>query len=196
VSSKTLESLIKQLDSPAKIFVRKVHDKIVSGVHFTNKEVGLAGRGIDTMPARETAAAFRVTQTVLKHWTEDGCPRNPDNTYSLANVIEWVWRKREAEIIGDGGIDNLKDQKTRKEIEKLECVIAKYKEENISRTEVETMAAARASSLSTFLEKSGMKNLNYFANKSREELETIWIEFIRQAMEAYTDGGVVDGSSD
>lgn len=188
--SSYLRSLFTQLSPLAKQALLKIQDKIALKERITNGDVGLLGYNASMFPKNETAKAFGITQGTLDAWVNQGAPRNPDFTFNLPILYNWTKNRKG---LGSGSDspdgeeeESLKDQKTKKEIEKLEIVIAKLKDESVSREEMEAINAARASSLSTFLEKSGLKNLSVFANKTREELEPLWLDFVRRAMEAYS----------
>lgn len=79
---------------------------------------------------KDIAEAFHVTNRTVRNWVKSGCPINPDRSYSLFNVHEWLLERERAKltVIAAGG--TLEEQKLIKEIEVLEGRIEKQKIEN------------------------------------------------------------------
>lgn len=79
---------------------------------------------------KDIAEAFHVTNRTVRNWVKSGCPINPDRSYSLFNVHEWLLDRERAKltVIAEGG--TLEQQKLIKEIEVLEGRIEKQKIEN------------------------------------------------------------------
>lgn len=79
---------------------------------------------------KDIAEAFHVTDRTVRNWVKNGCPMNPDRSYSLFNVHEWIIEREKKKLAAfvEGG--SLEEQKLQKEIEVLEQRIEKQKFEN------------------------------------------------------------------
>jgi len=44
---------------------------------------------------KERSEALGTTPRTIRNWSDKGCPRNSDSTYSLPAVFEWVIAERE-----------------------------------------------------------------------------------------------------
>lgn len=79
---------------------------------------------------KDIAEAFHVTDRTVRNWVKYGCPMNPDRSYSLFNVHEWIIEREKKKLAAfvEGG--SLEEQKLQKEIEVLEQRIEKQKIEN------------------------------------------------------------------
>jgi phage terminase Nu1 subunit (DNA packaging protein) len=79
---------------------------------------------------KDIAEAFHITGRQVRNWVKGGCPINPDRSYSLFNVHEWLMdrQKKQLEAMLDTG--SLGSQKMAKEIELLTAKIEKQNIEN------------------------------------------------------------------
>lgn len=79
---------------------------------------------------KDIAEAFHVTNRTVRNWVKSGCPINPDRSYSLFNVHEWLLERERAKLTVIAAGVTLEEQKLIKEIEVLEGRIEKQKIEN------------------------------------------------------------------
>jgi hypothetical protein len=129
---------------------------------------------------------FDISQIGLLRWVDHGCPRNPNKTYSLADIYKWRVSKIEERTDKPTG---LKDEKTKQEIDLLKARIEKERQTNIPRSLHETIMTSRAGSLRTFLEKTAMANAVHLAGKTVDEVRAQLYRLLQAAMEAYAGKG-------
>jgi hypothetical protein len=124
-----------------------------------------------------------VTRMGLHNWVvAEGCPRNPDKSYSLPAVVKW----REAQLTERANAPTgLKEEKLKKEIEFLQARIDEKNETVIDRALHETILVARAGSLRSFFEKTFMSNAVHLAGRSVDEVRTVLYDLLTHAMDAY-----------
>ena len=65
---------------------------------------------------KDIAEAFHVTNRTVRNWVKSGCPINPDRSYSLFNVHEWLLERERAKltVIAEGG--TLEEQKLKRKL--------------------------------------------------------------------------------
>lgn len=64
---------------------------------------------------RQLASRKRVGPSSISSWVAAGCPRNPDGTFSLADVDAWLRERADKR----GAAASLRDQKIEHEIQRL-----------------------------------------------------------------------------
>lgn len=79
---------------------------------------------------KDIAEAFHITDRQVRNWVKAGCPINPDRSYSLFNVHEWLMDRQKKQFESALNGATLNDQKTAKEIILLEGKIEKQAIEN------------------------------------------------------------------
>lgn len=134
--------------------------------------------------------AFNISKMGLNRWCDEGCPRNNDGTYSIADIYKW--RKEKADAKAEDP-NKIKENKLLKETELLEARITKMKDQYIERSLYETIEVSRASSLRIFLEKTFMANAVHLAGKTVDEVRTILYRLAQAAMDAYS-GNTISGN--
>jgi hypothetical protein len=137
---------------------------------------------LSSCPLAFVCEAFNISRQAVHQWVDSGCPRNPDNSFSLTDVIAWRFKK-EADKSDQPG--TLKEEKLKKEIEFLQTRIDEKNNTTIDRSLHETIMVSRAGSLRTHLEKTTMSNAVHLAGKTVDEVRTILYKLIQAAMEAY-----------
>lgn len=142
------------------------------------------GINFDLLSKTEISDAFKVTTKTIENWVKDGCPRTEDNKYSVYRVYGWLL-SREMEKVAPSGEESLKDQKLKKEIERLTAQVNKINERFIDIDVHETILSARAKSLSAFLMTSAVKNAVHYMGKTLQEVQTIRAAEAKEAMDAY-----------
>jgi hypothetical protein len=134
----------------------------------------------DNMPISDLATAFQVSIATVSKWHQDGCPRNQNGTYCFLYVHRWKVAKEVERLVPDEGKLSLKDQKLQKEIERLESINQKLREELVPRSEMNEREAAFGKETFENIERSFMKNATVFAMKSVEDIRIIFREFLCQ----------------
>jgi hypothetical protein len=129
---------------------------------------------------------FGVTRVGLGLWVGDGCPRNPDGSYSIPAVYKWRVEKISARHEQPVG---LKEEKLKKEIEFLQTRINEKNDSTMDRALHETILTARAGSLRSFFEKTFMSNSVHLAGKTVDEVRTVLYDLLKQAMDTYLGKG-------
>lgn len=129
---------------------------------------------------------FGITRMSLNRWVDEGCPRNPEGSYSIGALYKWRMGKLKAKTEAPAGF---KEQKLIKEIEFLETRIQEKRDQYIERSLHETILVSRAGSLRTFLEKTAMANAVHLAGKTVDEVRAQLYRLLQAAMEAYAGKG-------
>lgn len=130
----------------------------------------------------ELGHALGVSRQTVTNWTESGCPRNADKSYSIPDVFKWRMAKFEEQAATPA---TLKEEKLKKEIEFLQTRINEKNDTTMDRALAEQIMVSRASSLRVFMEKTFMTNSVHLAGKTVDEVRTITYQLVQQAMEAY-----------
>lgn len=128
------------------------------------------------------ATLFSVSTRYIATLHSEGMPRNPDNSYPLAECIRWRVDR------ADNRKPKTGDARTRKEEAQAEMYEIKAKlmrGELVEITEVERREESRARQLNTYLTESFMRNLKEFENLTVNKLRVKFDEFIHKMMDAY-----------
>ena len=105
---KDINILLQNLDEGQQKLIIKILKALQDGSRIKKAELGLMGLTADSLNLNAIAEMFHVTHKSVQRWVVEGCPRNPDLSYSLLQVHNWLVQ-RETEKLKSG--DNLKDQK-------------------------------------------------------------------------------------
>ena len=115
---KIKSSQINKLTESAREMVQKIVDTIESGGILNPSDFGLLGFSFNCLREKDISEAFKTTDRTIRNWVKEGCPKRPDGYYDLYQVHDWLLCRVIQKAAPDS--DNLKDQKTIKEIEVLE----------------------------------------------------------------------------
>lgn len=141
------------------------------------------GISFDALTVGDISEVFHVTRRTLNNWIVQGCPRNPDKTMSVYQVHNWLINRQKKEFTKKQ--PDLKDQKLQHEIEKLKIQNAKFNDEYIEKSLFDQILAARARSLTIYLERSAAKNTVHYVGKTLEEMQAIRFREVEDMMRAY-----------
>jgi len=145
------------------------------------------GVNFDALTKTEIADAFKVTTKTIENWCNDGCPVTKgtgQNSYSLYQVHNWLISREVEKLVPSDG-ESLKDQKTKKEIERLTAQVNKINERYIDIDVHNSILAARAKSLAIFFTTGAIKNAVHYAGKTLQEIQTIRFQEAKEAMDVY-----------
>lgn len=151
---------------------------------------------MDHLQAREKDAAefYRVTPRTIRNWVVDGCPQNPDKSYTLFHIHEWILKREVKKFVSDSDGESLTDQKTQKQIELLTEQIQKQKTVNeelqktlISVSDHEDILAARFRGLIDFVKVNFECRFKDLANKSESETRVLGRQLMKGLLRAYCD---------
>jgi len=134
-------------------------------------------------------AVLKKSQATIRNWEYAGMPRREDDSYDTADIIDWmidreVQRARQVETPKEN-LDRLLKEK---DVELKDLQLQRKRGEVIQRDQHLMILGSRANALKQFLVDSGIVNLHFFVGKNLDELKTVWIEFVRQAMDRWTSG--------
>lgn len=138
----------------------------------------------DKLLMNDLSQAFHVTRRQIYNWVNDGCPRNKDKSFKLNEVHEWLINRLEIKQSGKKNL-SLKDQKLEKEIQLKDAQINKIRETQIEKSVMDSILAARAKSLSIYLETSAVKNSVHYVGKTLTEIQNLRHREAVEAMEVY-----------
>jgi hypothetical protein len=130
----------------------------------------------------DLALIFGITTRAVQKW--ENPPRNEDKTYNLPKIVQWRMEKLSGSASGD-----LKEQKLRAEIERINAQVSKINENFIERSMHETILTSREASLRAFLEKTFIGNAPLLASRTADELRTMLYSLVKQSMDAYIGAG-------
>lgn len=68
-----------------------------------------------SLPQKRVAQVVGVTARTVQNWTDAGCPRNPDGTYSAPAVVQWLLQKETG-----GDFDDQRQRLAAAQAEKVE----------------------------------------------------------------------------
>jgi len=122
--------LIESLPKPTQDMVINILRKLSLNQKLTYSDVGLLGRSFNALREKDIAEVFHVTDRQVRNWVKAGCPLNPNRSYDLFHVHDWLMdrQKKQLEAMLDTG--SLGSQKMSKEIELLTAKIEKQNIEN------------------------------------------------------------------
>lgn len=119
MASISQKQLLK-LSPEAKLRITHILEKLSSGENLQPKDVGLLGYSFNCSREKDVADFFHISTRQVRNWVEAGCPKNANGHYDLYQIHDWLLKRQEKLLKGDSEGLSLKDQKTQKEIEKLE----------------------------------------------------------------------------
>lgn len=79
---------------------------------------------------KDIADVYHVTTKTIRKWVKDGCPKNPDRSYSIYNIHCWLMDREISKYKSVEESGDLGSQKTRKEIELLTARIERQTIDN------------------------------------------------------------------
>ena len=141
------------------------------------------GINFDSLPVGDISEIFHVTRRTVNNWIIQGCPRNPDKSMSIYQVHNWLIGRQKKDLTKKQ--PDLKDQKILQEIERLKIQNAKFNDEYVEKSLFDQILAARARSLTIYLERSAAKNTVHYVGKTLEEMQTIRFQEVEEMMRAY-----------
>jgi len=163
------------------LFVRKLS----SGEKILKTDAGLTGFQFRAMPANLTAEFFHVSRQSIHDWEKLGAPRNPDGTFDMYRVHQWLL-ERETEKYKKA--DSLKDKKLLEEIEKLKLANEAKRSEVIPKAEHVEKVRSWAASRNAFAAQIRRRNAHRFVGLEKTEQAEILLERMdREEMEIWAD---------
>lgn len=151
---------------------------------------------MDHLQAREKDAAefYHVTPRTIRNWVVDGCPQNPDKSYNLFHLHEWILKREIRKLENSDEGESLNEQKTLKQIELLNEQIQKQKMLNEELQKVsmlvsdhEEILAARFRGLIDFIKVNFECRFKDLANKSESETRVLGRQLMKGLLRAYCD---------
>jgi hypothetical protein len=131
-----------------------------------------------------------VSRETIFRWRQDGLIVNPDGDIDIKNVVDFIIERERKKLKEK---DSLYDQKARADIAWKEAQVDKIKEKYIERAQHELILNSRASGFQKFFEQSVRKNAHYFIKLEMDQVYSLFMEFGRQLMEAWTAKGKDEG---
>jgi hypothetical protein len=126
--------------------------------------------------------SFGVSAVSLHHWVKDGCPKNPDGSYSIPDIYKWKMNGMEKRL-HNTSIDTRRKEK---DIELKDAHIQKIRGNMIERSLMETVLASRAGNLRRFLMKTFIHGLPLAVmGKTIQEIRTGAFGMVQKAMDVY-----------
>lgn len=99
-------------------------------------------RVFESVSQRTLADVFGVVPKTIRDWQKMGLPRNPDDSYSVPDVVRWrcdYLTSINEDAVMEGSSQALKDEYTRLKIQHSEADLAIKRGEWASRSDVETV---------------------------------------------------------
>lgn len=178
-----IQAQLKGLEPPQKAAVVAMLRKLTAGERLLKSDIGLLGYPFRAMTPNLTAEFFRVSRQSIHLWDKDGCPRNPDGTYDLFALHQWLVEREAAKHKKEG---SLKDEKTKEEIEKLRLNNQNLKNIMMPREEHTEKIRSWAASFKAFWEQAVRRNSHMFVQRSQAEIDVMFDEFGRKLMEVWS----------
>jgi phage terminase Nu1 subunit (DNA packaging protein) len=147
--TKSISGQILKLPPAAKDMLFKILKKLQDGEKINREDVGLLGIKLESLQMVFVAKFFQVSGQTVCNWVLEGCPKNADGSFNLAEVSHWLVNREKAKHDNDFQ-KKLKEKKMQAEIERMEAQTGKIKEETIPREEYESRFASWASSAEAF----------------------------------------------
>lgn len=148
----------------------------------------------NALTEKQIADAFKVQDRTVRNWVKDGCPDNPDRSYSLYNVHAWLMDRQKKDLLEtiESSDTNLKDEKLKLEIEKLRLVVEEKKLSLISISEHQEVCQSRLRTLRDYLQKNLPANADHFVDlKNRDEAREILEELVFKILDVYVSAADV-----
>lgn len=117
--------LIESLSKSTQDMVINILRKLSLNQKLTQSDVGLLGRSYHALREKDVAEVFHVTGRQVRNWVKTGCPLNPNRSYDLFHVHDWLMDRQKKEIESRFSGGSIQEKKTSKEIELLEGKIEK-----------------------------------------------------------------------
>lgn len=125
---------------------------------------------------RDTAIFFGVTVQALHRWVDNGCPKNSNGSFNWQEVHKWLVEREKKKNEGQG---DLKEQKLKKEIERMEAQINKINSEYIERTLYDSNIRALIVAVREHGKQMAMKNYPEFIGLTADEAKIKLLEVFK-----------------
>lgn len=110
---------LSKISVHARVTIEQIIKKLSGGGTLLPGDIGLLGFSFRCAREKDVAEIFHVSTRLVRIWVVAGCPKTPDGHYDIYQVHKWLMERQEKNLRGDDDV-SLKDQKTQKEIQKLE----------------------------------------------------------------------------
>jgi len=187
----TLRQILANIPDQAREALLPILAKIQKKKVLAKRDVGLLGVTFEEIPHDMLTSVFGVARQTPYNWVNEGCPRNPNGTYNLREVIAW-------KILQVGKKGNklaehseLMRQKAMKDIELKDFIIKKKRSEVIETEKHAMILSARMAALKEFMENGYIANAHIFYPGTRlkpEKLRELAKAYTKEAMDAWLDG--------
>lgn len=146
-------------------------------------QLKLTAAEIQSISVNQTVIAgfFGVSTRYIATLTGEGLPRNPDNSFPLAECIQW-------RINRGSKVEKASSAKERKDDAQAtwwQLKSDKEKELYVEKAERDRVLESRMIQLKTYLTESFMRNLREFENQKLDRLKILMSEFIEKMILAY-----------
>jgi hypothetical protein len=119
---------------------------------------------------------FGVTVQALNQWFRAGCPKNVDGTVNWQHIHKWLIDREKGKGSTSG---DLKEQKLKKEIERMEAQINKINSEYVERTTYDSHIRALVQAVNNHGREMARKNYPEFIGLSADEAKIKLLEIFK-----------------
>jgi hypothetical protein len=182
-------SLLAQLDEKQKRTVIRVFDLLQSGNNVKKSDL----RGIydlTRLSVSEITGATKITRKQIGEiCAKDPTIKNPDSTYSLTNLVKYLFlnRKKGDKDSGSASVLTYKERKEMAEARIREVQLQKLLNESIPVSEHEEIMTARFRGLIDFIKINFECRFKQLANKTEAETKVLGRQLMCGMLRAYCD---------